>query len=235
MDKKPEDMDALELRELIIKLDKEFDENGASWSDEERNKRFEELNKLDELLESKYKSLAGELIAKREAKEAAYQKIDFSNGLHLELIKHVLETGERLYTQNFRYAAWAQLIPSKWFEDVEDDNEAVLNFYNRIMNELFEFFDHLCNFQEDVGEHFPVKEIKLFLNGYGTFILGKDDGQGTDFYIEKENDHDFKMVLNWEEALVYAKMSSFEQAKKYADMLYNVVGDNSFIRNHLDK
>ena len=221
-DKKPEDMDAIELRELIIKLDKEFDENGASWSDEERNKRFEELNRLDEILESKYENLAEELIAKREAKEADYQKIDFSKGLHLELIKHVLETGERLYTQDFKYAAWAQLIPSKWFEDVEGgDNEAVLNFYNKI--------EHLCNFQEDVGEHFPVKEIKLFLNGYGTFILGKADGQGTDFYIEKENDHDFKMVLNWEEALKYAKMSSFEQAKKYADMFYNVIGDNSFI------
>lgn len=236
MDKKPEDMDVLELMALISKLDKEFDENGASWSDEERNKRFEELNRLDKILESKYEDFTEKAIAEHEAKESAYQKIDFSRGPHLELIKHVLETGERLYIQDFKYAAWAQLIPSKWFEDVEGgDNEAVLNFYNKVMNELFEFFEHLCNFQEDVGEHFPVKEIKLFLNGYGTFILGKADGQGTDFYIEKENDHDFKMVLNWEEALKYAKMSSFEQAKKYADMFYNVVGDDSFIRKHWDK
>lgn len=236
MDKKPEDMDVPELIEYIKKLDNEFDKNGACWSDEKRNERFEELNRLEEILESKYSSLTEQIIAEREAKEAAYQKIDFSNGLHLELIKHVLETGERLYTQDFKYAAWAQLIPSKWFEDVEGgDNEAVLNLYNRVMNELFDFFEHLCNFQEDVGEHFPVREIKLFLEDYGTFILGKADGQGTDFYIEKDNDHDFKMVLDWEEALMYAKMSSYEQAKKYADMFYNVVGDDSFIRKHWDK
>lgn len=220
--------EAKEIVEGLIDTYGEIKDEDDSKRVEWLHTELERLKKMEDEALKLYADIIAENITKR---EKSFQEKDFRlNSEPFRMLNWLCYCADNdkntyLITDGFGHdESWKEEIPEWYLKEAGNNKHKALEKYFSVMADLKELFNHLSYFTDDISGYFPEERLIIRFINYNiefNYVVG----QGSDFSIsivEKQkpgfyDEHPIKFILDYNDAVKLSKMSTYEQAKYYAE------------------